>query len=669
MKMLRPLDGKINERIGENKVFELLKLDNYFQGILDSDEILDLLYVEYKGKDGPIIDFEPVLHKAYPKVLETKGIHTADGTVEIKLEEIEEDRDCAYLAEFISRAFKRDKDNRGKLMQIRRTRASKRLLVILGGIGEGKTTLLDYFSRRFAKKNRSLENIVRVNVDFEGMENVKPDQFTSDYLTELILREMNREFPELRQDKNKLLSVLEEPLSFQKGLLEVIEDRAGINARDKEELELIKRFAETDRILLASLINYLVNVRGKKVVVTLDNVDRLRSVDCQYKAVTLVHKALHSWDCCAVVCVREYTYGNLWLMGQWGFQRPLLYHKRPPRFAYVLQRHFKQFPVEKYTEKPSFQIREKNVEIEDVKRFVANIANFLWTKGMERTLFRLNNGDIRQMLEMVRAFLSFNSLDLEPIFTATFLKKREEATKIKGLTINFDNFIRAITVGNYQYYCMSSLLLPAARETFVLNMVGGPQTAPLLPYRVLTYFRRFEIVNKDPLIEKATCMGVKAQDVEDVLEAFLKSYLVESMQGVDIQDVKEVVITRKGVYYFDMLSVLAVYIENVMNDAWWDKRIAPYEQSYTLRKEGIFLKESMENIFRAEIRETKGVSKKFRAAYEEFLGEQPYCERIGESIVAYLKGLASRGTVLPKGELDMFEEQLVEIDKAKKDGR
>ena len=651
--------------MGENEIWSSLKLEYYFQDILDSDQLLDAIYVEdIGGKEGPVEEYEQIINRAYPQVLKTEGLHTSDGTVETAKSKLDGSHDCAYLVEFINGAYMQG----SQTMHIRRTRASKRLLVILGGIGEGKTSLLWYFFRRYTRKKHDLLNIVWLNIDFEGMEGIKPEQLTADYLSVHILKEVDRQFPELRKDKNKLFAVLKEPLSVQKGLLDVIEERAGIDVRDEEELDLIKRFSKNNMILLTSMINYLVKAEGKKVVVTLDNVDRLNS-ECQYQAITLLHEALHQWDCCAIVCVREYTYGNLWLMGQWGFQRPLLYHKRPPRFATVLQRRFRQLPIQDYIESPTFNIRGKVIEVKDVKRFIGNVANFLCTKDMEDALFRLNNGDTRQMLEMVRAFLSFHALDLEQLYTATFLKDRAEATKIRGLTHNFDNFIRAITVGNYQYYCVSNPLMPSARETFVLNMVGGPQNAPLLPYRVLTYIRKFEIVNKGPLIEKATCMGVSKQDVENVLEAFLKSYLIESMQGIDIRDVKEVVITRKGVYFFDILATLAVYIENVMNDAWWDEKVEPYEQSYTLRKECEFLEKILKYIFRTEVREAEGVPERSRAGYHEFLDKKPYCERLGESIFSHLKSLESRGTKIPNGILDSFEKQLEEIYKAKEGGQ
>jgi len=666
--MKRPVERKNNEWIEENKFWELLKLEKYFRDMRDSDELFDALYVEYTGQDGPSAEYEPVINIAYPMVLKTEGIHTPDGVVKIRIpsSKLIGDHDCLYLAEFIQQALHLTDERR-----IRYKRSSERLLVVLGGIGEGKTTLLDFFFRRFAKRVQELRNIVRLNINFEEMASIKPSELNGKYIAELLLEtiDANNDLKELRRDKDKLLAVLSEPLSLQKGLLEAMEERAGVDVRKEREAIFIEEYTTNPLVLIASIINYLVQNEHKKVVVTLDNVDRLPTVDCQSRAIAVIRLALRQWDCCAIVCVREYTYGNRWLMSECGFERPLLYHKRPPRFAPILQKRFEKIPVEKYTEFPSFEVRGKVVEIKNIKRFIRNIAKFLWGKSMERSLFRLSNGNIRQMLNMVKAFLSFHALDMEPLFLATFLKTREETEKIRRLTVNFDNFIRAITVGNYRYYSSRNPLASEAQETFVLNMIGGPRNAPLLPYRVLTYLRKFEIVNKKPLIRKACCLGVTEQDVQDVLEAFLKGYLIESMQGINIQDINEVVITRKGVCYFDELVVLSMYIENVMNDAWWDREIAPSEQSYNLRERAEFLEESLKCIIGTEIKEAEKVHRNSWAIYAEFLDDRPYCERLCESIVAHLKALKSRGTKLPERVLDNFEKLLDEIYDAKENGR
>ncbi len=628
--------------------------------------MLDKLYVNFTGLEGPVKEYEPVIHKAYPKVLNREGIHTAIGDMEIKLEDLskEEDWDCAYLNEFVNEASKQLVDVRGREIKVRSTRASKRLLVLLAGIGEGKTTLLDYFFRIWSNKSGALGNVERINIDFEGKTYLEPEEVHPNYLADLVIEEIHKEHIGLFKDQAKVYEVLKEPLEAQEGLLDIIEENQGLDARKHEEMELIKRFCSNSKIRAASLVNYLVNSEKKKVVITHDNVDRVRNSESQYKLLTLIHEALHQWDCCAIVCLREYTYGNLWPMGDWGFQRPMIYHKRPPRFASVLKKRFTKFPFEKYAKKASFYVGGKKYEIVNVKRFVSNIAKYLWAEDMESSLFFLNNGDIRQMLDMVRTFLSYHYLDLQALFTATFLKSRDEIKQIQSLNINFDNFICSITSGNYQYYCLSELFAGPREVTFTLNIIGGPQNMPLLPYRILTYLRRFNLVNIKPLIKKAICIGVTEEQVRDILGLFLSHYLIESMQGGRIENVQEVIITRKGVYYFDVLSTLATYIENVMNDTWWDERIDPYAQDSTLLQECGFLYECLDYILRLELTEAQRINRDCWASYKEFLSKEPYSARLAENFFSYLWSRRSRGTRVRKEFFDKFRTKITEIDSA-----
>lgn len=662
--MYRPTDKKNNEWMGTNKTWRQLKLEAYFADIGSTDELLRKLYVEYKGEHYLNVDYSPPLHKVFPHLLQTQGIHTPDRTVHIEIGEPEGDYDCAYLAEFIKWALRCEDPEK----RIRYKKANKRLLTILGGIGEGKTTLLDFFFRSYIKKNGDSERLVRINIDFAASGAITTSEFNSDYLTDRLLEKLADQFPQFGQDSDALLAVLKEPLSQKKSLLDLVERKSGKKAREAEEANLIKKFTEDHKVLVANIINYLANGQNKQVVVTFDNIDRLLG-ECQMKTPSLVQEMLNRWDCCSIVCMREYTYGNITRLGQTGFEQPPIYHKRPPRFGPILQKRFEKFPFEHYVDIPSFGFRGKTVEIRDVKRFVKNIAKFLWSDGIERALFRLSNGDIRVMFDMVKAFLCFHAVDMESLFIATFLRDRKEATRIGRLVKNYDNLVRAITVGNYRFYSSMSMASAAAQETFVLNIVGGPPEMPLLPYRVLTYIRYHENISKRALLDSASSIGMKTEVVEDLLGVFLKSYLIESMQGIDIQNVTDLVITRKGIYYFDELIVLAMYLENVMNDAWWDRPIEPYEQSFSIKQEAVFLEESIKYILRLEISEAEKVRDECLSIYQDFLDEKPYCERLCESVIAYLNGLGRRGAINPKKIVPAFYTVLQDISKAKSDGR
>ena len=200
----------------------------------------------------------------------------------------------------------------------------------------------------------------------------------------------------------------------------------------------------------------------------------------------------------------------------------------------------------------------------------------------------LCNGNVRQMMNMVKAFLCFCGLNLEGVFTASYLSHRDEATLLT-LTANFDTFLRAIIVGNHCYYSVGNPLTVEARETFILNLLGGPPGHILLPLRILTYIKKFDIVHKAPLLSKAACMGINKSVVQAVLQTFLDTYLVESMQGTDSKEVAELIVTRKGRYYHDYLSRLATYLICVLNDTVWDQPVAPYEISDPLGKAISFL--------------------------------------------------------------------------------
>lgn len=301
--MKRLIEKKHNKWMGTNQIWEILKLENYFKDIGESNELLEELYVEYTGMNGPITKYPAFRHELYPGILEGSGVHYPDGTVEFEKKETGGDLDCAHLAEFVERALNR---NTYKESLIRHIPSLKRLLVVLAALGEGKTAMLKYFFSIYTKRNPGLENIVRLNIDFEGMTHIKPSVLNEDFVAELLLQAIDKQFPQLNREGDKFLMVMEEPLSFHKGYLEAVEIRAGVRDREEAELDLLERFEGNTRILVTSMINYLANKEGKKIVVTLDNVDRL-PLECQFRAVAVIQVALRQWDCCAIVTVREYT--------------------------------------------------------------------------------------------------------------------------------------------------------------------------------------------------------------------------------------------------------------------------------------------------------------------------------------------------------------------------
>ena len=658
--MTRPTDGIPNAPYKPNAMWQRLRLERYFDEISADDDLLASLYVNSTLTDIPSPELEPLFNRAYGDLLLAPGVHYPDGQVALSVEQLKPDVDCAYIAEFIQGVFR----SRKRPMSVRRQRSSTRLLVLLGGIGEGKSTLLNYFFRIYAPEHCNLPGLYRINLDFVEYVTVPPARFTSRHLAEQFLDIVAEDRPDLFAQKDKLLAVLKEPLELERGMLDLIGEREGPEERERQLLRTITRIRRNPLAVLAGAVNYLAVEEGKKVIVTLDNVDRLRP-ECQSRAVSLFRLALRQLDCCAIVCVREYTYGRLLEMTEWGFEYPLLYHKRPPDFASVLKRRFTRMPAPLGSPDPLFKLGGNPVHLEQRQRFVENLAKFLWERGMGRMLLRITNGNVRQMLSMVKAFLSFYDLDLVSLFAATFYRVQEEPERLR-LTANFDNFVRAIIVGNHKYYSSRNRLTAEARETFVLNLLGGPPERPLLPYRLLGYIRKYGIAHKEPMIRKAACLGVKRGQIKDILSSFFSSYLVESMQGLNLSEVEDIIITRKGEYYYDELCTLATYAANVMNDTSWSDMMKPHEQSDSPAARARFLLRGVENVFHAETQEVRRISKWKRASYRDFLLYKPYSERLCVSVLAHLRGLDSRGVRLTEDVYRGFERLLEEIHVAER---
>jgi len=445
--MDKPITGMDNSLRDPNRLWTMMQLEDYFVPITDSERILKSLYVTNTlSRRDPFAGEQIPLNDGYPKVLLTPGVHSPHGSTVLPLPRARNDVDCQQLARFITNALRLRKPHR----RVRNQRSSTRLLVLLGGIGEGKSTLLDYFFRVYAPRKEQTSSLVRLNVDFEENADVTKNTLKPALLANLLLDSLKEQFDGILQDPDAVMRILDDPMSHHRGFLALIERLQGKEARAGEEARLVARLYRNPLTLLAGAINYLANVRRCQVVVTLDNVDRLEK-GCQTIAMTLIRQALRQWDCCAIVCVREYTYGRLWVMTEWGYESPLLYHKRPPRFASVLKGRFEKFPVNPDQSEPLFMLGDIPVYLHHRSDFLVRTVKFLWEKNMERSLRNLCNGNVRQMLTMVKAFLSSSDLDLEHILRASYFRDPEEAMT-QRLTANFDNFMRAITVGNFTYY-------------------------------------------------------------------------------------------------------------------------------------------------------------------------------------------------------------------------
>lgn len=527
---------------------------------------------------------------------------------------------------------------------------AKRLFLIMGGIGCGKTTFLHHLFQTTLRSLKSIQNGKDYQMIYCNYRSLPPpsliepssDPLSLSSLAEPIRSQLVEKFPEYTSDK-EIERIIETESSDFRGVYNYLKrhTQGGLQGELIEKRHYAEKLLN-NLIFSAAIIRDLHERTSNRIVIALDNMDQ-HSANDQLSILRCAKALLNRCPkLTVIVCIREYSLRIIW--EELRTMRVHAMHMTTPPIDKVLKKRFRLLKS-KYdrSRPPSVQLAENiEVEVKSYKKFLNKLSEVILQRKTLRGLYALTNADLRELLRQVQAYLESPHLPVERILPDFYNSSAYDRGKFgkPWKKIPFDCFLTNIIVKKHDHYCEQA---PLVGEYPIINIFCDPDarepTWSLLRYRLLDYFQRQKRVSKREVVEIFKILEPEEYRLEKRLENFLKDDFIESPEGREISKVQEIFATRRAWYYINRLSTYLVYLDLIRNDMWIDYKVTPPDPStYTNQKlpEVISL---IDFIRRKEIAEKAGASKQDMDTYKLIIGFQPISWRLLGSVASRLMAL------------------------------
>jgi len=409
------------------------------------------------------------------------------------------------------------------------------MILLLGGIGAGKTTFLHRFFKIILK---SKMKFFWFYIDFRT--SPIEDTKIEDYIYKKIIKQFEEEYlPEVKGELSQF----------------------SIN------------FDKQDPHKYVSSLFAVLRLMGYSLSLVVDNVDQHRT-ELQEKIFLLTEHITNELRLVSILALREESYYRSTLMGALDAYDKRKFHIPSPKFELVIENRIdylldllKKPPQEIIkTVKTSLDIEEK---IEEITLFFKIIKDSIRRKVPHKSssityfITEISAGNIRTALRMFNTYLISGNTKVEEMFS---IYKKE------GYQIAYFQFLKSVILGDSKYYI--------GDKSFIMNLfeVNSPYSdSHFLNIKILNFAylnkandspvgRGFIEINRLKLIAEEYFINIKA--IEDALLRLAQFDLVifENQSKTDICNASYFSITSTGAYYLTQLTKHFIYLDLIAGD-------------------------------------------------------------------------------------------------------
>jgi hypothetical protein len=435
--------------------------------------------------------------------------------------------------------------------------------VILGEVGHGKTTFLNYL--RLVEAKKLFTDYIQLEANFLD----RPDNSLE--VNDYIYREVEQQLLDRHGIDIFDDSIVRGALHLQlqrftnSSRYKLSEDA---DSRTKEEKAFIQEQLKDRHAYFKSVIRHLKRGQQKSVAIFFDNLDR-RDAAIQEAAFLKASAIARDWECVVFICLRPTTFYASLKRGLLDSLAPKTFTVGSPDLALILKRRFK-FAEEIANGKidsPILQDAIKNRNVAFKLPSVAEIftcCEFSTRKGVSSIamLSALSNGNIRVLLELTKRMISSGHLETGKILekikkTGTYLVPDFEAVKTL-LYGDYDQFDPkfSIFVNLFDIYHSDS------KEHFIRILI-------------LDYLNRFNDQNGGrsaiPYVDLINYLESSYFDVATIqrhLKVLVESECIDASIGVNSNEShsQTVRIKTKGSYHITNLVTEFQYVDALTID-------------------------------------------------------------------------------------------------------
>lgn len=404
------------------------------------------------------------------------------------------------------------------------------LIVLLGGIGAGKSTFLNRFFKLLLKDR---ENLLWFYIDF------RQSSVDANTIEDFILSKIKDKW------KNEYLKIF----------IGILNDYGfTVDENDKKKY-------------FVSLFN-LLHKLGFSISLVIDNVDQ-HDTNFQEKIFIEANHLKETLKTLTIIALRESTFMISSSMGVFDAYTFPKFHIASPNFLTVIIKRI-EFTLKKLEQKDPGFFPDLNASDRDniVKYFKILVAS-LSRSNQQSTMIvnfidSISVGNMRDALEMYSNFIISGNTNIDEIFT-----KYEQS---KSYQIAYHQFIKAIILGEHKFYSQDNSKI---MNVFDFDYSLGDSHFTQL--RILKYLednlnkstrigRGYVLINK--LVQEADNVSINKSIIIDSLLRLARFNLIEfDNQSKDrVTTAEYVKITYSGKYYLNFLIYEFVYLDSVFID-------------------------------------------------------------------------------------------------------
>jgi KAP-like P-loop domain-containing protein len=434
--------------------------------------------------------------------------------------------------------------------------APPRFLLLLGPVGAGKSTFLN-FTRRVSATNVISGKILWLVIDFKkATERDDPRHFI--YTNLLSLIEHDKEF-QLGDWKQSILPSYTEAIdALARGPLFLVKQHDS-TAFDKHVSDMI--MAERERVepyVDAIIRNALLQRPGFLIV---DNVDQIEDEKVQNSIFSETQAAAQRMGLNVIMSLRDSTYIKRRNAPAFdAFQVESLYVD-PPNVLPVLSRRF-QYAKELLSGVPADLMLSNGMRLRthDVGLFFEIVAQSLLAEDAGFMFNVLSGGDIRRALSLTREFLSSGHT------TADIALHNYVSDKSFRFAIH--EIFKGATLGHRKFFREEESLLPN-----IFSAKLGRSALELLKLRIIHFFvtqaqaASFEGYSAEEFVAELHKAGIAESDVEATICVLMDKKVLRTSDGAPYSLASRLLPTRLAGYMLNDLGKKFSYLEMCMLDA------------------------------------------------------------------------------------------------------
>ena len=288
-------------------------------------------------------------------------------------------------------------------------------IVILGRIGHGKSTFLKYL--RLVEAKQILGDYIQIDIDFLDRPSKKSD--VENYVFQTIEGQLLSRYSIDIGDDSTVRGALDSELRRFRRSPEAKAYESNPEKFKEAELQCIKT-ALTDRHqYLSRVIYHLKHGRKKSIAVFFDNLDRRD--DLQEDAFLLASAIARDWTCPVFVCLRPGTFWRSKKEGVLDTIAPRIISISSPKVAPLLKRRI-ELAVQMARGQIQFgsnvenNSRKVSVNLPRVASLLECAADsFFKSSELRDLVLAFSNGNVRELLRLVRQILTSKHLDAQKI--------------------------------------------------------------------------------------------------------------------------------------------------------------------------------------------------------------------------------------------------------------